>query len=160
MVMDNKIVFLAKFFALFFVLQLLILIADLSILQNAISSGISDMAGLEYYGKFVMVKDGAFEITPSCTGLVSAAILASIIFSLRKPGMKNKFLLFFAGAIMLFAVNYFRVLFVVIAGKEFGIEAAEMLHIISWFVMSAGIIIVWYWFTKKFAKIESFDGFL
>jgi len=26
--------------------------------------------------------------------------------------------------------------------------------------MSAGIIIVWYWFTKKLAKIESFDGFL
>ena len=160
MVMDRKIVFLAKFFALFFALQFLALIADLSILQNAISSGISSMAGLEYSGKFIFVKDGAFEITPSCTGLVSAAILAAIIFSLRKPEMKNKFLLLFAGAIVLFIVNYFRVLFVVIAGKEFGVATAELLHIISWFVMSAGIILVWYWFTKKLAKIESFDGFL
>ena len=160
MVMDSKIIFLAKFFALFFALQFLVLIADLRILQNFISSTIGELTSIGYSERFLYVKDGAFEITPSCTGLVSAAILAAIIFSLRKPDMKNKFLLFFAGAIILFVANYFRVLFVVIAGEQFGIAAAELLHVISWFVMSAGIIIVWYGFTKKFAKIESFDGFL
>jgi len=160
MVMDAKIVFLAKFFALFFVLQFLVLVADLGFLQNAISEGISAMAGLENSGKFIRVKDGAFEITPSCTGLVSAAILAAVIFSLKRPELKKKTIMLIAGTAVLLVLNYFRVLFVVIAGREFGIGAAEILHVISWFVMSAGIIIVWYWFTKKLAKIESFDGFL
>ena len=158
--MDHKILFLAKFFALFFILQFLVLIADLRTIQNAISAGVSGMAGLEFSGIFVMVQGGAFEITPSCTGLVSAAILAAIIFSLRKPDVKNKFFLFFAGASILFVVNFFRVLFVVIAVKELGIAAAEMLHVVSWFVMSAGIIIVWYWFTKRMLKINDFGGFL
>ena len=158
--MDHKILFLAKFFALFFILQFLVLIADLDVIQNAISAGVSGMAGLEFSGIFVVVKDGMFEITPSCTGLVSAAILAAIIFSLRKPDVKNKFVLFFVGATILFVVNFFRVLLVVIAGRELGIAAAEMLHIVSWFVMSAGIIIVWYWFTKRMLKINDFDGFL
>ena len=81
MVMDNKIVFLAKFFALFFILQFLVVVFDLSFMQNAIASGISELVGIEHSGKFVFVEGGAFEITPSCTGLVSAAILAEIIFS-------------------------------------------------------------------------------
>jgi exosortase/archaeosortase family protein len=160
MVMDSKATFLAKFFALFLILQAIVLVVDLNWLQNAIAAGISSQSGTEYAGKFVNVKEGVFEITPSCTGLVSAAILAAVVFSLKKPGLKNKTALFLAGTAILFVLNYFRVLLVVVAGRDFGIGVAEILHVVSWFVMSAGIIIVWYWFTKKITKTESFEGFL
>ena len=158
--MDPKFIFLAKFFALFLILQAIVLVVDLTWMQNAIAAGVSSLDGTAYSGKFVNVKDGAFEITPSCTGLVIAAILAAVIFSMKKPDMKKKAALFLTGTAILLVLNYFRVLLVVIVGRDFGIGAAEILHVISWFVMSAGIILIWYVFTKKMTKTESFDGFL
>jgi len=158
--MDRRFLFIAKFFAIFAAAEILILVADLGQVQTFISGTIADFAGLESSGIFVKVSDGLFEITASCTGLVSAGILAAVVFSLRKPEMGNKIALFLAGTAVLLIVNYIRVLVVVIVGKDFGIVAAEITHIASWFLMSAGIILVWYAFTKKSTGIRNFEGFL
>ncbi|MFH1257270.1 MAG: exosortase/archaeosortase family protein [Candidatus Diapherotrites archaeon] len=148
--------FLAKFFIIYGVLQGLILFLDLSFIQTALAGLSAAMVSAQANGVFVRINSGAFEVTASCTGLVSASILAAIIFSLKKPEMKKKFLFFIAGAVALFLVNIARLYLVLSIGKAFGINAAETAHVLSWFAMSAAIIALWYYGTKKLIGIKEF----
>ncbi len=108
----------------------------------------------------VFVKDGVFEITPSCTGLVSTSILAAIVYSLKKSGLKRKTLIFLAGASMLIFLNYFRVLAVLWTGKEFGTNAAGITHVVSWFSTTIFVLVLWYYFTKKITGAKNFSDFI
>ncbi len=153
-------VFFAKFFAIFLFLEFLVVNFPVVPLQEFIARTLASFLGLGYSGSLVFVSEGAFEITASCTGLVSASVLAAIIFSLKKPELKEKAVVFAAGFVALLVVNYFRVLLVLWSGKEFGIAVAEIVHVLSWFVTSGAVIAAWYFFTKKTAGIKDFSGFL
>ena len=158
--MDKNIVFLLKFSIIFLILTALIELIDLSIVQNFIAQITANFSRLNAIGINVFAKDGVFAITKLCTGFLSIAILASIILSLNKPELKKKFLIFFAGGIALFLLNIIRVIFVLVIGKNFGVKAAELFHIISWFSTALLIIIAWYFFTKKITKIKNFSELL
>ena len=151
--------FLIKFFSIFGVLEVIIHAAPIGFLQEFIASTQAEFFGLVNNGTQIFVTGGLFEIVPSCTGLVSASVLAAIIFSLKKPEIKEKITIFAAGLISLLVLNYFRVLLVVWSGKEFGLGLAELIHIISWFSTAALIIALWYYFTKKTTGEKSFSGF-
>ncbi len=84
-------------------------------------------------------------------------ILASIVFSLRKPEFKKKLVLFSMGFAVLFLSNFLRIYLVLLAGINYGIGAADLVHTISWFTTSALIILLWYYLTKKIAKVEKFS---
>ncbi|HLC92814.1 MAG TPA: archaeosortase/exosortase family protein [archaeon] len=157
---ENEISFLVKFFAVFGIAELLIFLLDFSVLQNRIASEVAGFFGLEYFGNTIFVQGGAFEIVSSCTGIVSISILASIIFSLKKPPLRQKAGIFIAGAALLLALNYLRVFLVIFAGKEYGIFAGEVVHIVSWFTTAAFVIGLWYYFTKKITGVKDFSGFL
>ncbi|MCR4368771.1 MAG: exosortase/archaeosortase family protein [archaeon] len=157
---DARLAFLAKFFAIFALAELLLFTLDLSIIQNFIASSIALQLGLDFAGNYIFAKGGVFVIVPSCTGLVGTSVLGAIIFSLKKPEVRQKIAIFFAGAILLIILNYFRVLFVVWLGAEFGMGLAEIAHVVSWFVASSFVIVLWYFFTKKAAGIKDFSGFL
>lgn len=152
--------FFAKFFAVFFALELAIHIIPLKWLEVFIASTQAGMLRLESAGSLIFVEGGTFEITPSCTGLVSAGVLAALVFSLKKPGMREKIIVFASGTALLLIVNYFRVLAVVWSGTFFGAGFAEMLHMVSWFATSAAILGAWYFFTKKISGVKDFSGFL
>jgi len=156
----KKIAFLLKFFAIFAFAEILIFYVDFSALENFIAAQSASYFGLPWSGNAIFVPDGTFLITSSCTGLVSMSILAAIIFSLRKPKLEQKFGIFIAGAALLFILNYIRVFLVVGIGKYHGIAAGEIAHVISWFTTAALVLILWYYFTKKVAKVKDFAGFL
>ncbi len=155
--MDKKILlFLVKFFLIFGVLEFIILNADLGFVQEPIAKLEGALSGLEAEGINLIFSEGYFIITPSCTGFVSASILAAIIFSLKKPAMGKKFLLLAAGTVLLFAVNIFRIYFVLLAGINYGGAAAEAMHQISWFLTAAAIIFAWHYLTKKVTGVKEF----
>ncbi|MCR4335307.1 MAG: exosortase/archaeosortase family protein [archaeon] len=153
-------IFLLKFFVIFLFLEFFIFATNLTFLQEFIAKTQAEFFGLRYAGNFVFVSDGIFEIVPECTGIVSTSILASIIFSLKKPEMKKKLLIFGLGFVLLFIVNYLRVLSIIWIGMEYGIENAEILHVTSWFASSGLVIALWYYFTKRITGAKNFKGFL
>ena len=156
----KELYFVLKFFVLFSVLQLLIIIVDITTLQQWIASFAAGWAGLPSEGIGIFVKDGMFLVTENCTGLISSFILGSIIFSLQKPSFPKKITLFLLATLALLIINLFRVYFVVLIGATYGLSAGETVHVISWFVMSAAIIVLWYYGTKRIANVQNFSGFL
>ena len=159
--MDRKsALFLAKFFVIFSVLYAVLWNAEIGPLNEWIAGIESWALSIERHGSTLIAGDSNFIITNYCTGLVSASILAAIVFSLKKPALKQKIAVFLAGAAALFFINLGRVYFVLMAGIALGGNAAETLHTISWFVMSAFIIALWYYLTKRIAKIRDFSELL
>ena len=147
--------FLAKFFAIFLLLQALVLIAPLEPIETAIAGFEAGVLGLQNTGNLIVTGNGNFEIAASCTGLVSAAVLAAVVFSLRKPGMRKKLAVFGAGTLLLLGFNLVRVYFVLWSAR-FGIGTAELLHIASWYATSAVVIGAWFYLTKKIAGVKNF----
>lgn len=158
-IQKKHLVFIAKFTAIFLFLEFIVF-NNMVFIQEFIAQSQAQILGLESVGRFVFVKDGAFEIVPECTGIVSTSILAGIVFSLRKPELKKKLGIFFAGFLILLAVNYLRVMGIIWLGNEFGMGYAEIMHITSWFATSGIVLALWYYFTKKISGVKSFSGFL
>jgi exosortase/archaeosortase family protein len=131
-------------------------VLDLSFIQEPIAGFTAGAVGAKANGIFIEVGKEVFEVTASCTGIISASILAAIIFSLRKPELKKKILFFLGGAIILFTVNLLRLYLVLSVGKAYGVAAADLAHIASWFAMSAAIIMLWYYGTKKLIGVKEF----
>ena len=156
---SKEIIFLAKFFAIFFTAEFLINTFRAPMLENFLSGSVAQILGLQSFGNLIFVTTGAFEITPSCTGLVGASILGAIIFSLKKPQIKQKISVFIAGTLLLFVLNYLRLILVVLAGKYHGLEVAEIVHVVSWFSTAIFVLLIWYEFTKKLTGVKNFSGF-
>ncbi|MBN2127720.1 MAG: archaeosortase/exosortase family protein, partial [Candidatus Diapherotrites archaeon] len=139
MELKKSIEFAIKFFLIYFVLQFLIYFFDLSFLENAIASFIAGILSLSVSGNAISFNETLFIITPNCTGLVSASVLSAVVFSLKKPELKEKIKIFLIGAVLLFLINLIRIYFVILAGIYF--NAAELMHVISWFAMTAFILL-------------------
>jgi len=156
----KALVFLVKFFAVYGILQAIIIFAPLQPLLEFIASTEAGFLGTQAIGNVVSFNGHNFEIVPNCTGLMGISVLAAIVFSLRKPELKKKICLFALGAAILFPVNLLRVYLVLLSARAFNPEAVENLHIATWFITSAIIIALWYYMTKKVAKVEEFSDFL
>lgn len=159
MVEKKAVVFLAKFFALFLLLQTLIFLAPLDSLENGIAELEAGLLSLERQENLVVMEKGNFEISANCTGLVSAAVLASIVFSLKKPDLKKKILIFLAGSIALLLLNLVRVYIVLLSSSQ-GIGFAETMHVASWYAMAGAIIIAWFYLTRRITEIKDFSGLI
>jgi len=158
--MNKNILFLVKFFAVFALLQTAVSALPLQPLNEWIAGVEANLTGLESHGNEIPHNSTNFVITNSCTGLVSGSILAAIVFALKKPKLKKKTELFAIGAISLFAVNLFRVYVVIQIGVTFGATTGDWAHTFSWFAMSAFIIALWFYLTKKRAGIKDFSELL
>ncbi|MDD5163480.1 MAG: exosortase/archaeosortase family protein [Candidatus ainarchaeum sp.] len=149
--------FLIKFFVIFAVLQFLILVLPLAPLQEFIAGGEAGALGMESHGNTIFWDSQRFEIKNNCTGLVSGAILAAVIFSLKKPSFKKKFLIAITGGIGLFLLNLPRIWIVLAIAKSFGAGLAETLHEITWITTALLVLLIWYIATKKIAGIKNFS---
>jgi exosortase/archaeosortase family protein len=152
--------FILKFFAIFLILELALHIIGFEQLQNMIAKSQAKVFNLVSEGNNIFLDAGVFEINPSCTGLVSGIILAAIIFSLKKPDLPKKIFILISGSLVLFVINYFRVLIVIWAGIEFGMQAAEAVHVVSWFSTTFFVFGAWYYFTKLVSGAKNFDDFI
>lgn len=143
----NILKFVFKFCLIFFTLFFIIEIMDLSFLNNFLAEKVAKIFGLEYFENIIFGNGINFLITNLCTGLVSISILAGIIFSFKKPIIENKIIFFVLGALILLIANFFRIIFVIfIANLGFD---AELVHTITWFLMSGIIILIWFYGNKK-----------
>ncbi len=152
--------FIIKFTIIFVALETIIFFSDLSALQGFFAAALANFFGLKHEGTLIFVNGGAFEIVPSCIGTVSASILAGIVFGLKKPEIGKKILIFLLGVALLAAMNYFRVLFVIWTGIEFGLGIADAVHVLTWLFTTVLIIGTWFVFTKKISGVKDFRGFL
>jgi len=150
--------FLAKFFGIYFILTLALEFADLSVLTQSIAKIVGDAVGMAVSGSVLQINSHTFTVTNSCTGLASASILAAVIFSLKRPELKKKIGLFVAGTIVLLIANIPRVMLVMVAAQN-GYDA-DLVHALTWFLMSAIILLIWYYGTKKIGKIKDFGELL
>lgn len=152
--------YLLKFFLIFAAAEAMLFYLDFSALEGFIAQSAATWLALPSSGNLIFLKDGALEINSQCTGLVSSSVLGAIVFSLRKPGLKQKTAIFLAGFFLLLVLNYFRVFLVVWAGKAYGIGTGEIVHVASWFTTALLVIGLWYYFTKRITGTRDFSGFL
>jgi exosortase/archaeosortase family protein len=156
--LNKKIIFLIKFFTIYTILQTIILTANITPLQNTIATIAGNSTNLATENNTIHFKTNKFNVTPNCTGLLSASILTAIIFSLKKPPLKQKIIIATTGTLILLTANMIRVIIVVLAGIHY--NTAHTTHTITWFLMTAIIIGTWYHFTKKITKTKNFKNFL
>lgn len=148
--MDARIVFVFRFFVVVAFAYWLVWVLDFSHLENAIAAFEAALFNLDVSGNAIFIENEIFLISSYCTGLVSAGILAGVVFAFRKPRIIRKISIFVSGLFVLMFINVVRVAVVLLAGKEFGIGAAELVHSLSWFAMCAVIILLWYYLTKRY----------
>lgn len=156
---ENKkiILFLAKFFALFFICYGLLFAANPIGVESGIAQFEAGLIGAQSSENKIAIGEKIFVINESCTGLVSVAILFAIVFALRKPELASKIRIFIAGAIVLMLLNLARVYIVLYAAINFGFADADFLHSITWVATAAIILALWYFATKKISKVEKFN---
>lgn len=136
-----------KFIVIFLTLFLFLSFFELTPLNNFLAEQSAKVLNLSYDQNVIFTNEVNFIVTNFCTGLVSVAILAGIIFSFKKPIFINKLILFILGSLILIVSNFFRIIFVMIM-SEIGFDA-ESIHVFTWFLMSLLIIIFWF-YTNKF----------
>jgi exosortase/archaeosortase family protein len=156
--------FLLKFFVIFTILSTIINLLDLTMLNSwlaYISATYTTFIighGLFVLDNVIFLNGNKFIVTNSCTGLVSASILASVIFSLKKPEIKKKIVLVLIGTIILLFFNLPRLMLVLLSPKA-GFDA-DLIHIFTWYIMSGLILLIWYYGTKRFTNIDDFSELL
>lgn len=146
--------FTIKFLVIFAVLNVLIWFADLSQLNLFLAKESGQLVGAQVKETSLTFGAGNFVVTNSCTGLVSISILASIIFAFQRPKLKKRLALFIIGAGVLFLINIPRIALVVYS-SSLGLDA-EAVHELTWFLMSAIILIVWFFGMRTIAKEKDF----
>lgn len=149
-------IFLGKFFLIYAVLYTLLLTFHAEPLQYFIAGVESQWTGLQQDGLSILVSErDSFFISEQCTGLVSAITLTALIWAGRKPGWKKKLALNIAGLVFLLIVNLIRIYFVIHIGQTIGMPEAEVVHQISWYLMTAIIVALWYGGLMKWGGIQS-----
>ena len=151
---------MARFLVLYVVLQAALLVAPLQPLKNALAGFVGNVLGVPYAGPYLFAGNTVFEITNSCTGLVSGIILASVVFAFRKPNLKAKTKLFLAGFFVLFPLNVVRVTGIVWTAMKTNPAWAEALHVITWFLVSGLILALWYYLSVRFAGVKNLNELL
>lgn len=107
------------------------------------------------YNSNVIFAGKNFIITNICTGLTTVSILAATIFSMRKPQLKNKVVLFLFGSIIILLVNIPRII-LVIYSHLYGFDS-ELVHVLTWFVMSGVVLFIVIIGLRNYYKKELVD---
>jgi exosortase/archaeosortase family protein len=160
-ILENKtLLFVIKFTVIFSVLHFLVWILPTQFLQNFIASLQGNLLNLPVKENLIFLGQQKILINPSCTGLISISILAAIIFSLRKPELKQKTKIFLLASIIMFFLNLARIYLVLWLGIKHGAELIGVMHEISWMSTALFIVWLWYYFTKKITKVKEFNELL
>lgn len=127
--------FFLKFFGIFAVAQIVFMGLNTEWLQNYLAQILGQTFQIAQVGNRLQLPNGTLAITEFCLGLFSISLLAACFFSIGKiNGRKLKIFVF--GSLGLFAINFVRVFALAFSALEFGFEAAGLLHVFSWFLMS------------------------
>jgi len=150
-------IFLVKFFVIFLVLSMIIEFANLLFLREFITFISASYLSLPFSGTTILVGSSKFLVSATCTGLVSSAILVALLFSSKKPTSGQKIFLAIFGVCLLLLLNIPRVMLVLVSAKV-GFDA-DLVHSITWFIMSAFVIVIWYYGNKAIG-VKDFSKFI
>jgi len=151
---DVRLVFCLKFFIIFFGFSFILEQINLSFFTNYLTFLISTIMSLPYNSNVIFAGKN-FIITNICTGLTTVSILAATIFSMRKPQLKNKVVLFLFGSIIILLVNIPRII-LVIYSHLYGFDS-ELVHVLTWFVMSGVVLFIVIIGLRNYYKKELVD---
>lgn len=157
---QNKkiILFLTKFFLVFSILFILIEIFPLDFFNNFLTQITASLVGLSYLENKIFFENTTFIVTNLCSGMVSIAIFAGLVFGFKRPILINKIIIFILVSLVLLIVNIFRIIFILIMSIN-GFDP-EFIHQITWYFMSLLILIFWYFSIKKLTIYKKFNELL
>jgi exosortase/archaeosortase family protein len=150
---DKKLlIFLLKFFTIFFVLEIILLNLKINFYNSFLAFITSAYLGFLNEGNKIFLNNTVFVVDNSCTGLVSIIMLASLIFSIKgNLFKKTKFFVF--GVLVLLLINIFRIMLVLLVASV-GFDA-DLIHTLTWFIMSGIVLGLWYYFITKILLIKN-----
>jgi len=154
--------FLARFSAAFLASYLFLLFLSPLFLEEwftLLQYNLLLLAGIavKTQSNYILMDTGTFLLSESCIGIVSSSMIIGLVFGAVGVKPKNKALIAFYGITTMASINAARVFAVLYVGALNGIEAAELLHVTSWFVMALGTALVWYYFVKAVEKPRHFQ---
>ncbi len=144
--------FSIKFFLIFFALSFIIDFLDLSIISNFLTIIVASALNLPFLGNQIFLNEKVFVISSACLGFSTISILFALIFSLRKPELIRKIWLFIFGAGFIFLINIPR-LVVVVFSEIIGFDS-DLVHTLTWFLMSLVVLVIFLLATKYYYKKE------
>lgn len=146
--------FILKFFLIFFIIEFIVLNINIYFFNSFLAFINGSYLGLFVQGNVILLNNTKFVIDNSCTGLVSVAMLVGLTLPL-KVLLKKKLNFLFFGALLLLVINFFRIFFLLILAR-IGFDA-DLIHTLTWFVMSGIVIAMWYFFIKIILKAKNFS---
>jgi exosortase/archaeosortase family protein len=141
--------FVLVFLGIFVLFQVLAVVTPLHGLQNFMASVIGNIYSIPVRGDTLLLQPVPFVITPLCTGITSISIWLGLLFGFRLPPLKEKWALAIWGSAIILLINFIRVQLIVYAGTLYYVDQVEMAHTISWFVLSAIIVVGWGYFMRR-----------
>jgi len=151
-------IFLFKFFLVYFVGYLVLeFFLPTFFIQNWLAQFVGNFFGLVISGNIIFTSMGLFVITKDCTGFLSFLLLVSIVFSTKKLNHIHRFIQLFVGFFLLFGINIIRIIFIVQLGLFFGMDVANIVHSLTWFLMAAIILFYWLFTTKKLTNVKNYS---
>ena len=148
-------IFIIRFLVIFFAFQAVALLGLVHFYQLILAQFIGSWFHLPVNGTLLLLQPTAFEISALCTGITSLGMWFGLLWGFQIPKQKEKWTFAFLGALIILAVNVARVMLIVYFGIYFYLEQVELVHTLSWFAMSAGIVGAWYYAMRKHYHFKS-----
>ena len=144
--------FLLRFFTVFFLVEVFLSIFPPVYLQEWLAQTIGSVLHVPVNGIFLSVNGIAFEISAFCTGITTWGLWLGLSYGFSFPRGAKKLTYALIGLAAILFVNFFRLLAIVYVGKVSYFAAVDMLHVITWFVMSALVMGTWYLMLSVYLK--------
>ncbi|MDD3160065.1 MAG: hypothetical protein PHQ98_03795 [Candidatus ainarchaeum sp.] len=145
--LNKRLFFLLKFFLIFSTLELIIINLNLEFLTKFLTLITATITNLPFHFNQINMNGQLFIITNSCTGLTTIAMFFALIFAFNYPKLEEKIKLFLIGGLILVIINIFRIIFI-LKYVKLGFDG-ELIHSLTWLVMSLVCIIIWYKLNKE-----------
>lgn len=144
--------FLIRFFVVFFAIELLLAYFPPVAYQTWLAESVGSVVHVPANGIFLSVNGIQFEISAFCTGLTSWGLLVGLLVGFTYPPWLKKIKYAALGLVGILMVNFFRLILIVYVGMATHLTMVDVLHTMTWFVMSALVVGVWYWMLCRHVK--------
>ena len=120
---------------------ILLQVIDLKLIQNIITTIVAFLVNSNYKNNYIIIKQTKLIINNYCTGFYSISLFSSIIIPLKK-NMKKKLLFLFFSGIGIFSINIARISLIALTLIKSNQFMAELIHVITWFLMALIVFIL------------------
>ncbi len=120
--------------------------------QEWLAAWTAQQLSLPWNGISIDVNGVAFLVTSFCTGLTTWGLWLGLLWGFAFPKRDDKISYSILGLIGILIINSLRILLIVFVGKQWGVPAADALHTLTWFVLSAIVFGTWYYILSLHAR--------